>query len=228
MTAVTTRRQGRPRLSGPADSGLPAAEQILEAAARLFVEDGYQATSTRAVAAAVGIRQASLYYHFASKADLLAELLARSVRPSLEAADALLADLPDDDPVAAAARLHALVLADAELLLGTPHNTGALYLLPEIRDERFAAFREERRRLRDAYGRLVAAARPPAGHPAGTEALTDMVLGLVESVIGIRGEGGGADLSALPGAVAEACLRVVGWPDSAAVLAARQPAAARP
>ena len=57
----TTRGVGRPRLVPTQFEGSPR-EQILEVAARLFTSKGYAATSTREIAEAVGIRQASLYY----------------------------------------------------------------------------------------------------------------------------------------------------------------------
>lgn len=46
-------------------------EAIYAAAARLFQEKGYAATSMRELAAAVGLEASSLYSHIASKADLL-------------------------------------------------------------------------------------------------------------------------------------------------------------
>lgn len=49
--------------------------EILECAARLFREKGYQATSMRDIAKAVGIQGASLYNHIKSKQELLVELL---------------------------------------------------------------------------------------------------------------------------------------------------------
>jgi AcrR family transcriptional regulator len=48
---------------------------IEEAAARLFAERGYDATSFEAVAEAAGVTRAVVYDHFASKADLQAGLL---------------------------------------------------------------------------------------------------------------------------------------------------------
>jgi AcrR family transcriptional regulator len=75
-------RVGRPRAVPDAGSPLSPREQILDAAAALFAEHGLSGTSTRAIAERVGIRQASLYYHFAGKDDLLVELLTRSVRPA--------------------------------------------------------------------------------------------------------------------------------------------------
>jgi AcrR family transcriptional regulator len=49
--------------------------QILAAAARLFREQGYAATTLRQIAAAAGIQAGSIYYHFASKDDILIEVL---------------------------------------------------------------------------------------------------------------------------------------------------------
>lgn len=44
---------------------------ILEAAARVFAERGYHGASTQDIADRLGIRQASLYYYFASKEEAL-------------------------------------------------------------------------------------------------------------------------------------------------------------
>ena len=46
-------------------------EELLHAAARLFVEKGFDATTTRDIAQAVGMRSGSPFYHFRSKQDLL-------------------------------------------------------------------------------------------------------------------------------------------------------------
>ncbi len=45
------------------DSQLAARERVLQAAERLFAEHGYAAVTLRDIAEALGIRQASLYYH---------------------------------------------------------------------------------------------------------------------------------------------------------------------
>jgi AcrR family transcriptional regulator len=44
---------------------------LLRAAGRLFVEKGFDATTTRDIAEAVGMRSGSPFYHFRSKQDLL-------------------------------------------------------------------------------------------------------------------------------------------------------------
>lgn len=50
-------------------------QRILAVAGRLFAERGYGVTSVRDIAKELGIANPSLYHHFASKGDLLAELL---------------------------------------------------------------------------------------------------------------------------------------------------------
>jgi AcrR family transcriptional regulator len=48
---------------------------VLEAAARVFHEKGYESTSIQDIAEAVGILKGSLYYYIRSKEDLLYEIL---------------------------------------------------------------------------------------------------------------------------------------------------------
>lgn len=51
--------------------------QILENARELFAEHGYDGTSIRQLTASLGITPAALYYHFASKNDVLEGLAAK-------------------------------------------------------------------------------------------------------------------------------------------------------
>jgi TetR/AcrR family transcriptional regulator, cholesterol catabolism regulator len=60
-----------------AENRLP---KILDAAARLFCDKGYDATSVRDIVQAVPMLPGSLYYHFASKEDLLVAVYAEGVR----------------------------------------------------------------------------------------------------------------------------------------------------
>lgn len=48
---------------------------ILQAAAQVFRRKGYHAASMQDIANAVGLQKASLYHHFASKQDILLEIL---------------------------------------------------------------------------------------------------------------------------------------------------------
>src|SRR5215471_21045791 len=50
-------------------------QRILEVAVDLFIERGYAGTSVRDISERLGMTKGSLYYHFASKDDLLAALV---------------------------------------------------------------------------------------------------------------------------------------------------------
>ena len=59
-------------------------KQILDASLRLFSERGFARTSVRDIAQAAGITDAAIYYHFASKRDLLEALFEeRGILPAL-------------------------------------------------------------------------------------------------------------------------------------------------
>ena len=198
---METDRRGRPRLVESRRPGRSAPDEILDAAAELFTTVGYAATSTRRIAESVGIRQASLYHHFAAKDDILDALLAGTVDASLELAAELLGE---GGP--AAPRLYTLVVADATQLCGGSWNLGTLYLLPDLRVARFAAFHRRRDELRTHYRTLSRTVIAEHDGPSGAD---DLPFRLVEAVINRR-----ADDGACPPehawTTAEAALRVLG------------------
>ena len=99
---------GRPRKNSPRRRGNTAREEILDASSELFTTQGFATTSTHQIADAVGIRQASLYYHFPSKTDIFLTLLNSTIEPSLELAEELAAS-----DAAPAQRLWSLVAAES-------------------------------------------------------------------------------------------------------------------
>lgn len=56
-------------------------ERILDVALELFVEHGYEKTSLREIADRLGVTKAALYYHFRTKEDILAGIVARISEP---------------------------------------------------------------------------------------------------------------------------------------------------
>ena len=125
----------------------PTLERLLDAAATLFWEKGYASTSTREIAAAVGIQQASLYYHIASKEDLLYQLCVASLeqlRADVESAVDSVAD-----PLS---RIRALIRAHLRALL--TYQVRHVTMLTELRalsDKHHA----EVLKLRKNYAHLV-------------------------------------------------------------------------
>lgn len=71
-------RQQAARLKRRTQSEAPSEltrKYILKAAAKLFRDQGYVATTLRQIADASGIQAGSIYYHFRSKDEILAEIL---------------------------------------------------------------------------------------------------------------------------------------------------------
>lgn len=204
---------GRPRAKGPSTSGLTTEQDILVAAARLFCEVGYGSTSTYAIAQGAGISQASMYHYFPGKHAILLALLLDTVHPSVEYATALAArDEPTD------VRLWALCSYDVGLLLSAAENTGSLYLLPELGDERFADFHTERKRLYSVYRTLVAGILESDESDESDEGDADpsasLVFGLVESVILRRRTEDAMSADDVAPRIADAALRILGARES--------------
>lgn len=142
---------GRPRKQSPRRKGATAREEILDAASELFTRKGYATTSTHEIADAVGMRQASLYYHFPSKRDIFLTLLMGTIQPSLN----LASDLAETDE-SPAVKLWALVAAETRILLSSNWNIGRLYQLPVLGSEEFDEYHEARAKLEGIFRDLAA------------------------------------------------------------------------
>lgn len=69
---------------------------VLRAAARLFVEKGFHATTTRDIAEAAGMRSGSPFYHFRSKQEMLKTAMIEGIEAGLARIHAAIAGV--DDP----------------------------------------------------------------------------------------------------------------------------------
>ena len=204
---VRTTASGRPRLEGRKRPGDTARDEVLDAAAELFTTMGVAATSTRQIAEAVGVRQASLYHHFRTKNDILASLLSGTVVSSLTAARQL-----RDRPEPPVVLLHALSFLDCRLLWESPWNLGILYLLPEVRDPQFGEFHRQRADLRAAYRDLsgrVLATMPRSPDALDVSGDADAVFRLVESLPNLRADGLGEPDQ--PRRTADLAVHLLGW-----------------
>ncbi|WP_431040789.1 TetR/AcrR family transcriptional regulator [Streptomyces sp. P1-3] len=135
----------------PASKRSPSAERILRTAARLFAVHGYSATSTRDIAAAVGVQQPAIYKHFSAKDDILAALVKLGLERPLAVGDSL-------DVVAAPAvvKLHRWLRESLEHLLDSPYVLASILTTPELERDRFAAERKLTERLERQVTEMIA------------------------------------------------------------------------
>jgi len=90
------RRRGRPRKTTSSDSGRRAA--LIATAARHFRDKGFDATTTRDIASAAGMRSGSPFYHFKSKNALLFAVMEEGMLVAQRSQDAVLDELPSGCP----------------------------------------------------------------------------------------------------------------------------------
>lgn len=168
---------GRPRAKPLIGTGEHPRREILDAAARLFTSVGFATATTRQIAEAVGLRQASLFHHFRRKEDVLAALLDRTVAPSLQYA----IELANKNTPADVA-LYLLVVNDLSNYCSGPGNLGSLQVQPEARRERFRDFWEKRERLKSHYRDVICRGQQTAVFfVSDIDLTTNMVFAFVES-----------------------------------------------
>lgn len=144
-----------------ADNRLP---QILDAAARLLRTQGFQGTSVRDIVRAVDMLPGSLYYHFATKEDLLAEVYAEGVRRISARVRAAIGPLADPWE-----RLEAACVAHLEAIL---EDDDYAQVVIRVRPADAPAAQPRLTALRDEYEALFAALVASLRLPRGTDRRT--------------------------------------------------------
>jgi AcrR family transcriptional regulator len=128
------------------------ADEIREIAARLFYHHGYNAVGMRMIAEAAGVRPASLYHHFASKEELLYDIVLEVTKNFIDDHLPLL-QMTDDPP----ARLARLVELHIEYFWR--HRDATSVGLREIRnlsDEHYTEIRNARLRYQHGIQQFIA------------------------------------------------------------------------
>src|SRR5215216_5809873 len=77
------RARGRPRKTAQEQDDGNRRRELLHSAAKLFRRKGFHATSTRDIAAAVGMQSGSPFYHFESKGALLFAVMEEGMRSAI-------------------------------------------------------------------------------------------------------------------------------------------------
>ncbi len=126
--------------------------QLLDAAAKLFCQHGFHATSMRDIARAVDMLSGSIYYHFSSKQEILLAVYTEGARRIGELVDAAVE--PETDPWA---RLEAASAAHLNALSVTHRDYAQVMIrtLPQEADGIGAQLRDIRRDYEAKFRRLI-------------------------------------------------------------------------
>ena len=132
-------------------------ERILDAAAACFRERGFAATRLSDIADRAGLQAPSLYYHFASKEELIEVVLALGVTRTHDHVRARVEAVPADDQLG---RLRAAIEGHVEMVLETGNYSAAnLRLYGQMPDDIRRRLQKVQRRVGRYWNELLVAAR---------------------------------------------------------------------
>ena len=122
--------------------------ELVRAAAQLFREKGFEGTTIRDIAGAVGMQSGSPFYHFANKHELLMAVMEEGLRLGLERSRAVV----EAEGLTAVERFRRLVRAHYGIL----HETGSDFIPVMLYDWRSlpATYRRRIVELKDRYDAL--------------------------------------------------------------------------
>ena len=172
------RRVGRPRSAESAHEG-EVGREIRMAAARLFAAKGYDGTSTREIADAVGLRQPSIFHYYPTKDAILAALVDELLLPSLAAFKRLSAMLTQPAP-----DFYAAVYLDARHLATVPQIARAIASFPRGVDKTMRDVQRSRDALLTHILEILMAGQVSNTFRTGDpRLLARLTLGIIESLI---------------------------------------------
>lgn len=114
--AEPKRTRGRPKKAEHERDDGNRRQALITAAAQLFHRQGYDATSTREIAAQVGMQPGSPFYHFGNKQDLLLAVMVEGMKQAFERQRTACATLTPQH--SAQERLRVLIRNQFDVLLG--------------------------------------------------------------------------------------------------------------
>ena len=118
-TSLAKRPRGRPKKTEEQRDDGNRRQALICAAAQLFKLKGYDATTTREIAALIGMQPGSPFYHFENKQDLLLAVMVDGMKRAIADQHTLLNALLTQSPKAnASIKLRILIRHHFEVLLG--------------------------------------------------------------------------------------------------------------
>lgn len=168
------RKRGRPRHLEPSQEYRDRLEDIVSVAAVVFRERGYEAGSLDDVAAALGLRKASLYYYVKKKSDLLRLVFDRAITTALTEVESLSHITDPRDRLAALIRHQALLVVRDPPLFSVFFDQRAGLESADLAD----IGRKERRYLREFVRAVEAGIDAKVIPPGDPRVIANLIVGM--------------------------------------------------
>ncbi|MDQ0218108.1 TetR/AcrR family transcriptional regulator [Peribacillus cavernae] len=108
----TVKKRGRPRLDGNNKEHVEKRNEIIETAAKVFREYGYDAGTIKDVAEVLDVTTANVYYYIKSKEELLYEIILRSLNLGLKKLDEIEKSLDSGERLKKLMEVHVKLIID--------------------------------------------------------------------------------------------------------------------
>ena len=165
--------------AGAASERLPKSartrQRILDAAAKVFREQGYATARLSDIAERVGMQSGSLYYHFASREELVAEILHLGIETACghvrKAVDALPDEATPLERLATAIRAHTMAVLEI-----SDYTSAQARIVGQVPEEEARVHTVDQRRYGEYWHALWVAAREAGQIDAGLDLFTVRML----------------------------------------------------
>jgi TetR/AcrR family transcriptional regulator, cholesterol catabolism regulator len=150
---MITKTKATTRNSSPTRNSSARRQEILDTATTVFAEKGIIATTVRDISERAGILSGSLYHHFTSKEEMIADILVPIITSQVDAIDRIVSET--DDPTEILRRMITVAIGQTSV------NPGAAQILRQdehhIRDlAGLDNVTQQRRAMRDRVERVIA------------------------------------------------------------------------
>lgn len=147
---IAAKKRGRPRLNGNNIEFVEKRNEIIETAAKVFRENGYDAGTIKDVAEALDVTTANVYYYIKSKEELLYEIILRSLNLGLKKLDEIEKSLDSRE------RIKRLIEVHVKLIIDERNMFTVLFDNKErLNEEHYATIREKENQYLNYFRRAI-------------------------------------------------------------------------
>lgn len=100
-------------------------DELLEAAGKLFMEEGYEDTSVNSIVGSIGVSKGTFYYYFDSKRDVVDELVEKISEPIYRRIDEIIAE----DSLTAVEKLNKIFAVSTRIKLANKEQVRRIFSL---------------------------------------------------------------------------------------------------
>ena len=157
-TVAARKADARPKKPNKESKSDLTRQRIINAAAKIFAQKGYSGARLADIAEEAQARAGGIYYYFASREELVEEVLARATRYTIRVVNQRIDELPDDATVLE--KIRAAIRGQISAILAEEgYATAYIKIYSQVPDAIRAKHRHVQREFFDLWRRLISAGK---------------------------------------------------------------------